>query len=843
MIWILLACTDDKTQIVEPVVSINLTEELSETEVRAGLITDTASLFGGAAAEGALGDFKLYNNRAQFIIQSDRDSSYYMKEGCGLLDADIIRTGQMGRDIIDEYSPMIGLGNVLDCDSIEVVADGSSGSAHIQVKGHVTPFSLLEGALENWDLVQEFDVEFTVDYRLAPNSSLLEIQTTLDWNDDNNGYVQMANVMLLGKEVLHNWNPGGGFEGSTNNNWMGVIGKQNEIALALLPEDIFTASSLQSLLESATPAMSSFSDNLALESGDQVSFIQYIGVGSDLAEITDQWYQVRDVATQEVSGQVTSAGEPVAGARVHLYDADGEAITVAFTAEDGSWSALIPEGVESSFVVTGRGTGVLFDLEEGSGWYSLYADSTIQEAVLTSMSQGATPTPFASGFGVAAENIEELVQPGTLHIGMTDEQPAVALIQFAEGDPQASSPWVSSRPSGTAVTAFLRDGQMDIALEPAVYNVIVHWGPECEYVQETVEIQSGQTAQFTGTKECIELPSGVMSFDPHSHSSPSADGKVSMAQRIMTHAAHSIDLHISTEHDHIADFRPIVTALGLGEHIETMVGSEISPPVKGHINAYPLIPKETESNFGVPDWWSEAKPTQILFDEIRPLLGDNGIIQANHPIGSSGFFTASDYDLNTGVIGSPYYWSPDFQTMELINGAYEDYLPYYFNLISRGKFVTPVGVSDSHSYSSGVGIGRTYAYASTTDELLTAIHGQQVVATKGAYVHATIDGNFAPGGTFVGVQELKVEVFAGSWIVTDFVLLMKNGEQIAEQEYEGEAVFFDLAPEEDAHYSVIATSSQSMSPIYGGSPWAITAALLIDLEGNGWQTPLPEIEE
>jgi hypothetical protein len=841
MIWILLACTGDKIQTVQP--SINLTEQLSETEVRAGVVTDVASLFGGVSAEGALGDFKLYNNRAQFIIQSDRDSSYYMSEGCGLLDADIIRTGQSGRDVIDEYSPMAGLGSILACDSIEVIDDGSSGIAHVQVKGHSTPFLLLEGSVEDWNFVQEFDTEFTVDYRLDPNSTLLEVQTTLDWNDSDNGYLQMANVILLGKEVLQNWNPGGGFDESTNNDWMGVIGKENELALALLSKDPFVGSSLQLLLEGATPAMSSFSDNLILETGDQVSLTQFIGVGSDLAEITDQWYQAMDVATQEVSGQVTSAGEPVAGARVHLYDAEGQAITVAFTAEDGSWSALVPEAVESSFVVTGRGNGVLFDLEADSGWYSLYADSSIKEAVLNSMSQGGTPVPFASGFGVAPENTQELIQPGTLQIGMTDNVPAVAMIGFAEGDPQASSPWASSRPSGVATVAFLRDGMMDIALEPAVYNVIVHWGPECEYVQETIEIQSGQTAQFTGTKDCVQLPNGIMSFDPHSHSSPSADGKVSMAQRIMTHAAHSIDLHISTEHEHIADFQPIIDALGIGDHIQTMIGIEVSSPMKGHMNAYPLIPIEGQINLGAPDWWSGPGPTQELVSRIQARFAENAVLQANHPIGSSGLFTAADYNLNTGVVDSPYYWSPDFVAMELINGGYGDYLPYYFDMVSRGKLVTPVGVSDSHTYSSGVGRDRTYAYASNPSEVLTAIHAQQVVPSKGAYIHATIDEGFAPGGTFVGVQELKVEVFAASWVATDSLILMKNGEQIAEQEYQGEAVFFDLAPEEDAHYSVIASSSQSMNPVYGGSPWAMTAALLIDLQGDGWQAPLPAIVE
>ena len=100
-----------------------------------------------------------------------------------------------------------------------------------------------------------------------------------------------------------------------------------------------------------------------------------------------------------------------------------------------------------------------------------------------------------------------------------------------------------------------------------------------------------------------------------------------------------------------------------------------------------------------------------MYVDIRGRLETNGIIQANHPIPSGGLFAAADYNLLTGTIDTPYYWASDFEAMELINGGYDEYLPYYLDLISRGKIVQ-LSVSDSHSYASRVGRDRTCCHAS-----------------------------------------------------------------------------------------------------------------------------------
>jgi hypothetical protein len=825
---------------------IDLVSTLSEDEVRAGQITDQRSLFGGVSSEGRIGDYKLYNNKTQFIIQSIRTSNYYIQEGGGVLDADIIRPeNQIGRDVIDEHSPMIGIGRILDPSQITVIDDGSSGTAHIQVQGTGIPFALIEGTLESYDLVPDMEHNIQVDYRLRPDSYLLEIETTVTWNDDN-APIQPANILLVGKEVTEVWNPGEGLLGNSNSSWYGLVGQQNEVALGLFPsEELFSASSFQSLLEDATPAMTGFDETILIEDGDIISMKHFLGVGRELADLTDEFYEQKDVETEEFSGVISSNNEVVAGARVQLFSGS-EAITMAITNEDGSWSANVPTGQEISYIASGRGHAKHYDLPSGAGWYPAYGDQDVLSDTVASLESGAVPVPFAEGYGIAEWNSNELIAPGIVTVTTSDGLPAVVLIAFAQGDTITQENLVPGRPSGYAAIGYIRDGQIDIPVEPGDYTVYVHRGLMCEYTTQSITLTSQGSQTINADIGCTALPENVYSIDPHSHSSPSGDGKISMAGRIITHAAYGINYHVSTEHDHIIDFNPLINALDLTGTIQSIIGSEVSPTLKGHHNSYPLIPDPTKTNFGSPLWWDKMRTTPELYEIIREVQPENGIIQANHPTGTSGLFTAADWDLASGIIFSPTYWDSSFTAMEIINdGSYSNYVPRYFDLISRGYQVTPVGVSDSHSNSGGVGETATFVFAqeNTSDAIIDAMNSTKVIPSNGPYIHATIDGEYAPGQTFNGVKVLDVVLFHPSWMNIETVALYENGIEVQSIPYESEAISFDLSPDVDSHYSVIAKGSESQSPISSNSPWAISAALKIDLAGDGWEAPLPPLQE
>lgn len=844
MLSLIFACTGTSEKpIVDP---IDLVSPLSADEVRAGLITDERSLFSGVAAEARIGDYKLYNNKSQFIIQSIRSSNYYIQEGGGLLDADIIRpSGQLGRDVIDEHSPMIGIGRILQPTSVNVIDDGSSGVAHIQVIGTGIPFALIEGTLESYNLVSDSDMTMQVDYRLQPDSSFLEIETTVFWNDDNVA-LQPATILLVGKEVTEIWNPGDGLGGNSTGSWYGLLGHQNEVALGLFPSlEQFSSSGFQSLLEDTTPAMSGFDETVLLEDGDTFSMKHYVGVARDLATLTNEHYERNGVETSTHTGTVTSQGNAVAGARVQLFTGT-EALTMAITNEDGTWSANLPSNEEISFIVSGRGSAKHYDLPIGAGWYPAYGEDSILEHTLAAFETGAIPVPFAEGYGIGEWNSNELTSPGVLTVKTLDGEPALVQVEFAQGDPVQSNNLVPSRPSGKAALGYIRDGDIAIPLEPGEYIVTVHRGLMCEYHSQSISILSSETQAIEVELPCTTLPDHVYTIDPHSHSSPSGDGKISMAGRILTHAATNVDYHVSTEHDHIIDFNPLIQALQLENSIQTVVGSEVSPTLKGHHNSYPIIPDSSRANFGAPLWWDKMRTTSELYELIRDEQPANSLLQANHPTGSAGLFTAADWDLNSGRINSPDYWDNSFTAMELINdGSYSNYLPRYFDLISRGLQITPIGVSDSHSNTGGVGetVSFVQADANTVDSMIQAMLQQKTVPSNGPYIHATINNSFAPGGTYVGVQNLVVELFHPSWMMIDNVVLYENGVAIETIPYQENIINFDLSPSIDSHYSVVATGSQSLLPVSNENAWAITAALRIDLNGDGWDAPLSPLNE
>ncbi len=845
MLWVLLACIGEGEKTMEE--ALSLSEPLSDSEVRAGEILDAAALFGGTAAEGTIGDFKLYNNKAQFIIQSIRPSAYYIEQGGGLLDADVVRpNGSQGRDIVDEHTPMAGFGRILEPESIEVLSDGADGVATVRVTGHGTGFELLAGAVENDNLVPNKNMEFQVDYRLAPNSSLLEIETTITWLDEPYSF-QPANVILIGREVIEWWNPGGGLHGEANNQWYGALGRENEVALALFPStDSFDSSVIQPLLADATPAMSGFDEMVDFDNGTVHTFTHYVGVGDDFASLTDEWYAKRGVVTEELSGTVTAGEGGVSGARVHILDEEQAPLTLAVANENGEWSATVPSAVSADFQVTGRGQGLVFDLPVDAGWYSLYGDASVQDSLQMSLLQpsASVSAKMAEGYGVADLNSNDLVAPGLLMVSVSDNGPGVVLVERLDDDVDANTDWAPRRPSGKQMIGYIRDGDVQLPLEPGNYRAIVHRGPECEYVEGIFELTSDQVETLEATIDCLDLPSGVHSFDPHSHSSPSGDGRVSTVQRLMSHAAHGVDIHIATEHDHLADYTELIDGLGLNEDLKTWSGAEVSPPLRGHHNIYPVPPVYGEVNNGAVSWWSEWSTTENLFTKMRDIV-TTGIVQVNHPLGSGGLIGSAGYDLDQGTISKPNFWADDFDAMEVINdGYYQDYLLYYFDLLSRGYKVSAMSVSDSHTHSSGVGINRTYVYSEASDEtsLVTAMKSGSVVASVGPYVHVTIEDQMAAGKTFVGSQELSVEVFHPSWMDVDRLELYENGTVVETVEYTSGTALFSINPSRDAHYAIAASGTFPMLPIYSNSPWAMSGAFFVDVDGDGWTPPLSSLD-
>ena len=846
----------------------DLTQPLSDGEVRAGVVTDQRSLFGGISAEGGIGDIKIYNSRAQFIIQAPGNSSYYVGYGGSVIDADMVRgDDEIGQDLIDDGSLMVGLGRMFEAERVTVINDGTDGSAAVvRARGGVAPLTILTGTLEAEGLIQPREVDVTIDYTLEADSSLLRIESTVVWKGEQTP-VQLSDMIFYSGEAADRYQDGVGRRGDAPDSyeWTAAIGDHNEGALAILQgrdSGAFEANTILEMIGDFGPLLVGANPTLYLEEGDTAEWTRYWGVGPDIATILDDWHRVRGTATESFNGTVNSGGEPVAGARVHLLDSEGQPTSLAITDASGAYAAQAPAKSVATVIAESRGPAVYFDLAAGAGWYGPYAADSVRTATLDSLAAGAVSPPNSPGYGFsealsAGSDVNlELQAPGTLNVSVEDGGPAVVRVDFAGADPVVDNPAIAHRrPNGAAAWAYVVDGEMSVPLEPGEYSVVVHRGTTHEAVTASVTIESGDATTVRADLIQSVDTAGLRSIDPHSHATPSGDGKVPMEGRLIVTAAHGVDIHVGTDHDHVADYRVLLEPLGLDTHLGSIVANEVSPILRGHHNAYPLETVPDEPNGGAFQWWTSWREwvTTAGFHEWTRRMRSDGeiIVQANHPTGSSGLFGNAGYDPIAGTIANRNSWSSDFDAVEVLNdGGYARVFPYYLDLLNRGLNPTPVGVSDSHDHLEGMGVNRTWVPMAleriedlTNNHVRTAILNGGTVASFGPLVVPTVDGEWAAGKTYTGSADVTVDVRTPSWMSVDELQVYENGIQVQTLPIEGGPVSVTLDPSIDAVYVLTVTGSDDMAPAYPGKrPWALVQGIFIDVDGDGWESPLPSLD-
>lgn len=818
---------------------VDVAERLGPGQARAGKITSELALFAGISAEGQVGDYKIYNDRVQFVLQSVRPGSYYIAQGGAILDADIVRPeGEMGRDAVDEWAGMYGLGRLVEAESVSVLDDGAlGGPAIIRVIGHESPMLLLTGAVESPGIVTDFGLRFQTDYILPPDSQLLEVRTTVTATTQD-VHIQPGDLLLGGLEVLEPWEPGVGLQAPANHrSWSGFIGRRNDVALAILAEQGELTPSSLDLLGGLVQMATGFGAFVDIPTAGTSTYARYYGVGSDLAAISDEWLARSGEASQAVDGVVVDdTGAPVAGARVNVL-ADGKPYTLAVSGADGAYHAEIPAAATASVLAVGRGTGRFMDLAAGHANFGPYGAAPVREASLTSLTT-VTPGPAElDGYGAAAAGSPTtLVRPGTVTVDAGDGLPFEVRVWRVGADVTVDPQLVTPRPTGQNVAlGWAIDGAVDLALEPGEYHLMAHRGITHEMDEADVTVAAGSTQTVA-----IELPEayqhpGYLVGDSHMHASPSADTSIPMEDRIVTAAGVGIQLHFGTDHDHIADYRPIVKQLGLDPVMHSVVADEVSPVLRGHMNIYPVEPVEGEPNHGAWQWWADPVPdTATEFARLRERHEDF-ILQSNHPT-DSGLGDSAGW--SPGHIGKPTFWSEGFDAVEVMNDGNNEYQAFYFDVVNRGLRPTPVGVSDSHHYTglgnsvSFIGMGTDDPTAYTDDTLRAAMRARKTIVSRGPYMTLSIP----PGSDVTGEQTLTVNTLAPSWIIVDRLVLYRDGLPI--ETVQGTTATFTLNPEADATFVVIAEGDTPM-PIFEDTPWAMSSPIWLDVDGNGWTAPAP----
>jgi hypothetical protein len=310
-------------------------------------------------------------------------------------------------------------------------------------------------------------------------------------------------------------------------------------------------------------------------------------------------------------------------------------------------------------------------------------------------------------------------------------------------------------------------------------------------------------------------------------------------------AAAGVQVHFGTDHDHVADYRPLLAPLGLSKVLSSIVADEVSPVIRGHHNVYPIEPDSEAPNGGAWPWWSDrVTTTDEGFARIRERHPE-ALIQINHPTGG-GIAAAAKW--SPGNIGDASKWTEDFEAVEVLNSfQWQPFFEFYVDILNRGIVATPTGVSDSHGYTAGgpgfnvtfLHVGHNDPAALSNDGLKEAMLARKTVVSMGPFIESSV----MPGSDIEGSTDVEVKVLAPSWMQIDALDLLENGELLERVDAPdiGVPYSFSLAPSEDAWYSFVAHGTEAMSPAHGRSPWAMTSPILVDVDGDGWTAPLPAL--
>ena len=776
--FLLLACSEPA---LEP---LDLTEVLSAGEVRAGVITDDEALFGGIGAEGQPGDVKIYNDRVAFIIQSARDGGFMSTYGGNVIDADIIRDG-IGRDLVIEWAPNFGFGRFVDPDTVRVASDGREGTACIRVVGHEAPFEYLSGAFEVAH--NDLGLRVVTDYILKPDSYLLEVRSTVTATEGSASF-QPGDILSGAREIADAWEPGVGITAPSTetSDLKGWVAQDNRVALGILAPNT-AGSGAAAVIENLMKMEMAFAEEVTLNEGESTTYVRHYGVGPDLDTFRD--------------GPTVTGDAGLPQARVHVL-VDGDPWSMGISEPDGSYEVHAPQGAE--IVIDGRGTRYITEIASGAEDYSPYMPEALRTVAAASMTAGTDAQEAPRGRGLGE------IHPAA-QLQIRADGPFEARIyphERPEVDPRISDDYGS-------LIAWSHSGDFTFDLAPGTYDLVVHRGIRFEVHTETVELTGDTLVTVDAVLPQAYSHDGYLLSDLHMHAAPSSDGKISMEERLLTCVGTGLQVHYGTDHDHIADYNPLVDALGLD--LISVVGSEVSPFRRGHMNMFPLVSDPTRPNGGGWIWFNDPMDTtddqQAFLRERHP----DAFIQLNHPL-ILGMGMAAEWEV--GEINEPEMWSENWDLVEVLNDG-EIVLEFFSDLVNRGFDIVATGTSDSHDHTHNIGLSATFVGDLDTGD---------VVVTRGPFLDITESD---------GV--LEVEALSPSWIVVDRLLLLQNGEVV--ETVEGAGAQFTLEPVEDAWFVIIAEGDSPMTPISGDTPWAMSRVFKVDVEGDGWEPPLPPLSE
>ncbi|APR75478.1 Hypothetical protein A7982_00824 [Minicystis rosea] len=738
-------------------------------QARAGRIADASKIAQPAHGRQRIetGDYLLINDKIAVVIEDKGDSDGYAPFGGEILAVDAVGDDGKPRGVSMYNETLIGFAlQLVKPTSVGVIADGSDGKeAIVRVVGPLQTAPFLDGPIKNL-FPTTYDLEVAYDYVLAPGAEKITVRTgvrnttgdPIDFGinrpgkDEFFGFFQYSRSQTVTAENAYDKVP-------TQTSWVGFDGGAWSFAFRALGSDKLEFGLEQSGFDLFW-GNGFIADACAVTTKDRFEVVaggpNYDGLREALRR------SANEPAWREIKGTLKDGfGAGVADAWMYGLDEKGALVTRGRTDASGGFTLHAPPGQPMKVMPQKQG-------------YPAHAGVVV-----------------AADAGTAALTFEP---HATLHVVAVDEDlgtPVPARIQVIPAVPQPGTPegyGVLDEVNGRLWQEFAMNGDATLVVPPGQHRIIVSHGYEWELHDTTVTVAAGDKAEVTAAIAHSVDSTGVMCADFHIHSIFSADSDDSVEKKVMSAVADGLDIPVSSEHEWVIDFQPIVEKLGLTSWAFGMPSSELTTFKWGHFGVVPIIPKEDQKNHGAVDWIGRS-PAQTF--AAAHALTENPAVIINHPrsSGFGGYFSSAAYNRkdNTGNE----LWSTDFEAIEVFNDSdFESNrsasVADWFAMLNFGRNVWAVGSSDSHHFrTSPVGYPRTcLRFGHDDPKKLTPLDVRDAVK-KGA---ATISGGLymavvGPNGERPGEQVIAstgeatflVTVETPSWSSADTLETIVDG--------------------------------------------------------------------
>jgi len=403
---------------------------------------------------------------------------------------------------------------------------------------------------------------------------------------------------------------------------------------------------------------------------------------------------------------------------------------------------------------------------------------------------GHAPSPWFSPSAIATQT---LPPTGTLRFSVTERGkglvPARVLVRGLSPTPDPD--WGDDPDEGAALNVVYADkGEGSRPLPPGRYHVIIGRGFEYTAHEQDITVASGATASVAAELERVVDTRGWIAADLHLHAAPSSDAPQPLADRVRALVATGVEVGVATDHNKVTDYRPTIEAMGLRDHIASVVGDEVTadPSNFGHFNVFPLEPSVE------PIAYKNTTPARIFAEaRARGPLGKDTIVQVNHPrMGDIGYFDLLHLDRDdlTGSLQRAPLADMSFSAIEVFNGDHYASIPQveacmkdWYGLLDAGYPVTATGNSDSHKLAfHEAGVPRNLVALPNDDPkgfderaFIESIRKGRVTVSSGPFVTLEAAGQGIGETITPGTVEIVVRVDAPPWVDVAEVELIRRG--------------------------------------------------------------------